>query len=341
MSSLPPQIFLGDLLRALAALGPLDAGTRDAIATLLGLHLAESPPESPAGPELAAPAPSVPGHLDQPAGDAGRAGARPGGPADLPDDLAADPQGTGAPTFAGRLSTWDLIAKREGPWPVEVKPLAPPIAEDVADAPPLEPLLVPAWVRGILSAALATPSPDGPLDLERLVDTVARRQPILRLPRQPLPTLRQGVQVLVDTSPAMVPFARDRAWLVAEIRRVVGEDLTQVLRFAACPGRDAGPGSRRTWEAYRPPARGTVVLLLTDLGIGHPPSFADWADEREWLQFVGTVRHAGCPLVALVPYAEARWPRELRDAIAILAWDRRTSVATVRHRVGRGHEVTS
>ena len=112
----------------------------------------------------------------------------------------------------------------------------------------------------------------------------------------------------------------------------------QVLFFEASPAWGAGPGSKRRWKPYHehhmPPA-GVAVLLVTDLGVGRPgpgrrvPSVADWLD------FASHMRRAGCPLVAFVPYAPARWPAELKPCIRILPWDRSTSARTVRRTLGR------
>lgn len=81
------------------------------------------------------------------------------------------------------------------------------------------------------------------------------------------------------------------------------------------------------------------MLLLTDLGIGRPQLSADPATVEEWLELAAVVRRAGCPLVALVPYGAHRWPAALRDAMTLVEWDRPTSAARVRARVGRAHPV--
>jgi hypothetical protein len=101
-----------------------------------------------------------------------------------------------------------------------------------------------------------------------------------------------------------------------------------VFRFAGCPLRGAGAGPK-PWHRYRPPLPGVPVVLLTDLGICQPPLATDSADECEWLEFATLVRRAGCPLLALVPYGETRWPRALARALNIIHWDRGTTASTV------------
>jgi hypothetical protein len=76
------------------------------------------------------------------------------------------------------------------------------------------------------------------------------------------------------------------------------------------------------------------VLLLTDLGIQSGFSVSGGADESEWLEFVGALKHAGNPLVALVPYPPQRWPRRLAAAIHIVPWDSGTTISAVRSIIG-------
>ena len=202
-----------------------------------------------------------------------------------------------------------------------------------------EPLFVPGWSRAILSAALATASEDGPIDLEALIPSIATKTPIGRLPRVPAPTLRHGVQLLLDRGPALTPFLRDQEWLADQVRKVAGTERVEMLDFFGCPTR-RGPFEDESQEpAYAPPAMGTVILAMTDLGIGRPPGWEDRATEAEWLAFAGLVRKAACPLVALVPYDSERWPTALASRIMILTFDRVTAVATVRRLVRGGHSL--
>jgi hypothetical protein len=227
----------------------------------------------------------------------------------------------------------DYTESRRAPdWLETVEPF--PKADGPAPDP--DPLLVPLWVRGVLSASVATLSEAGPLDVERLVRGVARGTAWRRIPRRPWPTLARGALVLVDRSDALLPFAADQEQIVEQIRAVVGRDGVRVLDFEGCPSWGAGTGSQDEWEAdferWRPPW-GTPVLALTDLGIGtgygvrpvHPAAWRDFADR---------LHRAGCPLVAFVPYTPERWPMGLGRALHILPWDRGTSARTVRRALG-------
>ncbi|HSN85472.1 MAG TPA: hypothetical protein VL025_01890, partial [Thermoanaerobaculia bacterium] len=251
-------------------------------------------------------------------------------------DAAARPVDPGVSELAATLTPVHGESRPPG-WLAEVDLLEEP--GPAAPPPEPDPLLLPGWVRSVLSGTLATLASEGPLDVERLVRGVARAAPVRRVPRRPWPTLARGVQVLVDRSETMSPFARDQSWLVAQIRAVAGRETTRVLFFDGLPAWGAGTGSRRLWREYHPwhtPPPGTAVLLVSDLGMGPSLFGARSAGVTSWRQFAEDLAHAGCPVVAFVPYGPGRWPRELRRALHLLHWDPRTSVHTVRREVGRG-----
>jgi hypothetical protein len=201
---------------------------------------------------------------------------------------------------------------------------------------PFEPLLAPQSTRAILSLALSTRQEDGELDINRIIEHIVSGQPLTRIPRQPLRTLRVGIQLLLDRGQGLMPFARDQEHLLENILNVVGRDRVQQLRFADSPLWGCGPESRFTWGRYAPPTPGTPVVLLTDLGIAGRRDPTIGAPEDEWLEFAARVRAANCPLLAIIPYVDwRRWPTRLRRVMTILAWDRSTTVSKVRNTIGR------
>ncbi len=135
-----------------------------------------------------------------------------------------------------------------------------------------EPLFAPNWTRGILEALVGSPSDDGPVDAAAAVAILARREPLHAVPRLAHTTLGRGAQILVDAGDGLVPFTRDQARLVADLKRVIGSTSLEILRFAGTPLRGAGIGGRRHWEPWQPPARPKPIVLLTDLGIAQPPA---------------------------------------------------------------------
>lgn len=324
MSRLPREIWLGDVVRAAHALGADDSAGWRRAAELLGLGNGADDHDRPAPPPPGDPAPpspepaphdAAPAHIARPGPDPAPAGTPPAGPA--PED--------GAP-----LTPTDRRPPRRTGWSVDPLPAPRTAAGSVpAGAPPYVPLLAPGSTAAVLHALLARIAPEGDLDVERAADHLARGLPLDEIPRRPLPTLRHGVQILADISPSMEPFAQDVEHVVDQVRSIVGVAGTQVLRFADCPSRGAGPGPRGTWRRYRPPQHGTRVLLLSGLGMLGPVFDPHRGSEREWRETLLRIRQHGCDAVALVPVPERLWPAWWRTWLRPVPWDRGTTVGRV------------
>jgi hypothetical protein len=312
-----PPVGLGDLVRAAGGL-EVNADTAREIAALLGLA---APPREGAPALSHRPPPQLVETLPERLR-----------PPDDVDDVrlpSAELASTG-PRLALTIQSFPAPAPSEAAPPWLARPLPPAPAGEAAAAarPALEPLFEPARSRGLLSSVLATLHPEGEVEVERLVERVSRGRPVSRVPRRPHPTLRAGVQILVDRGAGMAPFARDAIELAARIRALAGASVTALLYFAEDP-REAGPGARRRWRRYRPPASGTIVVALTDLGI-HAPDAAPAAVVAGWQAFANLLRRAGCRLVALVPAPLSRFPRALAAAFTLIPWDRSTTLASAR-----------
>lgn len=203
--------------------------------------------------------------------------------------------------------------------------------------PALEPLFRTQTTRAILSTALATEREEGDVDLDRVLWHATHLKPLKTLPRQPVSTLRFGIQLLVDRGPGMTPYLGDQDLLIEELRKVAGKDRVQTLFFDKCPSRGCGSGGRATWrQAYEPPGPGTPAVLLTDLGIASKRQPGVGVGALEWLGFAKRVRGAQCPVLAIVPYAKERCPAELLEHISVLPWGRSTTVSRVRQMIGHG-----
>ncbi|MEY9992926.1 hypothetical protein ABIE67_004958 [Streptomyces sp. V4I8] len=316
-----PQIWIADVVRALDV--ARTESERAQVQEMLGLvgsmprtdfvppptrppvpeHWAEAPPEPPDAEPRSEPLPRP---------DAEDRGEVTDPTAELPLLRPARVEGTSAP--------------RE---PVE--PLARPTSERVPL--PHLPLLVPRWTSAILRAMLSRQVSEGPVDIPALIDTLAHGRPVTRLPRRRVPTLRYGVQVLVDRGTGMQPFRRDQDQLVGLIRTVVGADLVEVGYFSHAPQRGTGPGARWTRTEYTPPECGRRILLLSDLGLGGPPDDPHRAAPAEWAEFAGLVTRAGCSVVALSPYPPARWPGWMTRLLPLVSWDSTTTASRARVRV--------
>ncbi|MGZ6613101.1 MAG: hypothetical protein ACXVFQ_01550 [Solirubrobacteraceae bacterium] len=216
-------------------------------------------------------------------------------------------------------------------WLFGARIMTPPPSERVRRQP--EPLLDRRRRRALLGATLASWTADGAPDLERLVDLGSRMQVLRRVPRRTIPTLRRGAQVLVDLAPALMPYRDDVEDALGGISGLLTADRLDVVPFIGCPTRGVASGVRDAWSVWRPPPRGTPVLVLSDLGIGGAALDPDRASTGEWRAFAAIAARAGTPVVALVPFGKQRWPLELTRGMTVVEWDVYTGVASIRRAI--------
>jgi hypothetical protein len=307
------DVWLADLARAFAAVPPgTDAEVRS-ITQLLGFDVSrrqdqEPPPlPPPPGPEELA----WPEEREDAGGQVDRGEpARPAETADLP-----------LLTPVGRQPV------RAVGW--GVKSLARVNASELGTLPDREPLLAPRAAAALLQTMSARNTAEGPLNVPVIVELLARGQVVEHLPRETRPTLRFGIQVLVDLGLPMRPFAGDQAQVVAQLRTVVGSHRTSVRYFSDAPGRGAGPGPRRTWRPYEPPERGTRVLVLSDFGLGGPRLYGHRGQPDEWRRLVADLRRQECDAVGLLPVPADRWPTWLSALMPLVCWDRTATAGKI------------
>jgi hypothetical protein len=117
---------------------------------------------------------------------------------------------------------------------------------------------------------------------------------------------------------------------------VVGTPQVATFGFTGSPER--GLTSAQSEGAWFPPAPGTVIACVTDLGIGGRKTSPDRGSVAEWKRFADRATTAGCPVVAFVPFGPGEWPPDLARAIRLVHWDRTTSSRDIRRVFGRGHQ---
>jgi hypothetical protein len=317
-------IFIGDLARAVAAVGGDDPQTAATVARLLGFRI-ETPDLAP---EFEEQRPFEPDEI--------RPSTPHPGPAD-PREAKADMSEPAVESPAPERLEYDVV-EPEVEYIRAAKKTAPPAVpswpgweRDTPNASRHLPLFLPQWTRGVLIEASATWRAAGVVDVPRALEVLARGMSPAELPRIHTPTLARGCRVLVDVSEGMAPFARDCWQLIDDLRSVVGQELVEVFCFKDCPVYGAETETDAKFVPFRPPPRATPVLLLSDLGIATPSFSLRRAAARDWLRLAGELSSAACPLLALVPYPYHRWPRRLVKALHIVQWDRSTTAAGVRH----------
>jgi hypothetical protein len=330
-------ISLGDALRVCADLRPEDEEARQALRDLLGV---ESDTTIPAPASLGAWLPSSSHNLmtSQRKATAEKEGLEVTPPEKAFTGSGAASSSPSSDRMSSR-STLTLVTRRaEQPTPPVWLAQVPALGalDEPGANPPTQPLFDRLRRRGLLSSALATHVAEGDLDIERIVAIVSAGQPLQFLPRLPVPTLRRGVQVLLDVGQGMDPFAEDQRGLVRALDDVLADDRLEVLRFNGCPTRGVQGESESRYRAWRPPPNGVPLLAVTDLGIGGPMLDRERATASEWLAFAHRVREAGYDMVVLVPYEATRWPRRLQSTMKLIHWSERTTVGAVRRALRDG-----
>ena len=195
--------------------------------------------------------------------------------------------------------------------------------------PRLQPLFQPEWQAGLIHGLASARQMGQALDLPRLVDQAARLQPFHVLPRRH--DFRGGsrVQLLIDRDDQMMAFLQDSKELEKECRRLLGKEALDIQRFHGDPTEGAGPGPIWDWSPYHPPAPGTHIVLVSNLGA---MPWHEGFESPRWRRFARRVADAGCPLTCLSPLRPTRYSPGLVRALRIVFWDRRTQLAHI-HRL--------
>ncbi|WP_406299093.1 hypothetical protein OG948_27945 [Embleya sp. NBC_00888] len=328
MSAGRGQVHLGDLVRAIVALEVTEVDTAMEIARALGLS-ATTDSVRPVGTSARTPPPAA--DPDEPRGTRDDSPAVVSAP--VPPPREADGGCSLLVLREPRPASGRVVADESDG--VDVQRLLDSGSRDGAP----EPVWSGRWASGVMFAATATDVIGRVLDERALVRGVADRGLVRTLPFRSRPTTRLGIQLLLDGGESMRPFRFDQRWLRELADAVVGRGRVEVLRFQGTPWRGVRAVGRRGPVAYRAPAAGTPVVLVSDLGLRRLPfSAAAAAGSAEWRDWIDGVRRAGCPVVCLTPYEARAHPWALRRRVAMVPLDRRTSIRAARRETRRAGE---
>jgi hypothetical protein len=186
---------------------------------------------------------------------------------------------------------------------------------------PAEPLLPAGRARSSMILLTATPDRGRRLDVPALLRQVALLKPLSAMYEDELRTAA-FVQLLVDVGEAMQPFTEDLAFLADQLIDVAGQDRVEERTFTGTPRRGLDPdpfgGSGRPWK---PPPPGSLVVVLSDLGVGGPVGDRDRAPAREWLMVARAIAEAQANVRVLTPFPLHRVPTPLARKLRITPWD--------------------
>lgn len=182
-----------------------------------------------------------------------------------------------------------------------------------AEATQPQPVPLASWPRLLpyLRRAAMARAPGKPLDVARATRRLSQGEMLHRLPRLPRATWGQAIQILIDRSERLTPYWQDQLQILGWIRRLFPATGVEIAVY--WDGMDA-PLRQANGKDWHPPAPGTLVLVLGDLG-----QFSDNpAVQRLWLDLGRRLREAECRPVALLPTA-----RNIRvPGWQTLAWER-------------------
>jgi RNA polymerase sigma factor (sigma-70 family) len=196
-----------------------------------------------------------------------------------------------------------------------------------AERPAPQALLHRRTERAILVRSCSRSEPLGSIDSNTIALALARPSIVRQLPRHPVVTSRRAVQVLVDVSESMIPFAADCAQLSHALRRAVR--VTQLLEFSGTPLRGVSAGGGLPWRPWRPPPAETTLIVISNLGLITPPLHFSESNLDDWIRFAERARRSQVRVVAFVPHDLRRVRRQLGRLVALVPWDRSTTISTV------------
>jgi type VI secretion system protein ImpC len=187
------------------------------------------------------------------------------------------------------------------------------------------PLFDPRWQRAILTRIASITLPLGVVDMEDVINRIARGEPMQAVPRRPIATVARGLQLLVDQRSSLEPFRADVSELVRGVVRVVGTGGVAVRTFRGLPDWSCSDGLEAA--NYALPAPGVPVMIVTDLGLVPQQRHDIRATVAEWRWFLARLRRARHRCVVVVPRSEAEIPRTLQGVAQVVPWSRRTLVS--------------
>jgi hypothetical protein len=312
---------LDDLLRAFVVLGPKDEQTMWGISRIMGVE----PPEFEPPPASTA--------TDEPIKPAKTTTTREEAPPELKQPEESSRQPEPVPSTFEEIN----VAKAAPPdWVDSVQGL-PRERRTTPGVATLYPLYRRKWGRAIASSLFSIQSPAAEIDMPEVIARIARLQPLDSLPRLRHPVIAPEIQILLDVGPSMEPYIKDQTHFVREAARVAGRDRISVHTFTGHP--DWGIDAARTGEPapYSTPSLETVIVILSDIGMGRTGNVLYQADTRDWIQFSKRLARHHCHLVLCTPYPPDRWPAGLSREVDIVQWDREVTVSHIRQRLaGRG-----
>jgi hypothetical protein len=176
----------------------------------------------------------------------------------------------------------------------------------------------------------------GNVDLDKIIDRLVHLKFIDKLPRRAVPTLKYGVQLMLDRSESMLPYFQDLQALEERLNQISGSSRFWSRQFKG------SPLSQQKFQKNQSPQKiinNVPILIVTDFGIAAPLLSRDRAKPGEWARFAQQARKKNCPVVALIPHKPKLWPDQALADFLCIHWNRTTSAGDLRKAIGVGHSL--
>jgi len=176
---------------------------------------------------------------------------------------------------------------------------------------------------------LSIPAQTSEVDIAAVVREMSEGREIETIPLKEAPSMRSGVECRLDSGGTMEPLLEDQAHIVRVLRLVVGADRISLRSFRSIPRSEDDDASDPGFLPADAP-----LLIVSDFGLLQRRGRADWAMLDEWLDYCERQRRSGRRrIVGLLPVPARLWPASLLRTMALVYWDRTTSIRSVRGRL--------
>ena len=183
------------------------------------------------------------------------------------------------------------------------------------------PLFDPNHERAIFQDTLYTEVAEGEILLDNFIEHIVKGRPIEEILYESVPTFRNGVQVILDTSESLAPFYRDQQALIGNMQTMLGKGMVKIHPFYGFPF-----GSKEEVKSYLHEnlklIPGVPVLFLSDLGLLNTDDLSKRDERKHWLYFCEFVGELGSRAIAYIPVPEQHWGKTLQKSCDLYYWDR-------------------
>lgn len=186
----------------------------------------------------------------------------------------------------------------------------------------IEPLLNDDWRRTFLQDTVSLFAKEGMVDIEDVINKISRGRPLQHIPYLSEPTMRYGLQLLIDTSSSTSFYSRDIDNVLETLNSLIPSEVLNIYTFEGTPLDGYVYSESYDDEIYQLPSHPQPILIISDLGIGSK-SFTKSEYQnylQSWFKFVQLANERQCKMIVLTPYELQSYPFGLGTKIPMRHW---------------------